>query len=339
MSVVLILVAVAFLLLLLGILYQAVGSARDRRRFLPPGEMVDVGGHRLHLFGAGEGRPAVVLEAGIAASSLSWSHIQPEVAKFTRVYSYDRAGLGWSDAGVSPRTCAQSVAELHALLRNADVPRPCVFVGHSFGGCVVRLYAERHPEDVAGMVLVDALHPNEWLHPSRERRRMLQGGVFFSHVGAFLARIGVVRFCLMLLTSGTTWFPKLFVRSLGSGVAGLTGRIVGEVRKLPPEVHPVVQALWCQPKCFSSMASHVGHLSESSAQAAACGALGDKPTVVLSGSHLAPAQVIEQDAVARLSTRGRHLRATQSAHWIHLDQPELVVHAIREVVETLRREA
>src|SRR5205823_3156829 len=121
----------------------------------PAGTTVDVGGHRLYLHCAGEGQPTVLLDSGMSSTTESWTEVQPGVAAFTRVCSYDRAGLGRSDPGPAPRTGGQMVAELHALLRNAAIPGPYVLVGHSFGGLNMQLYAGRYPEDVAGMVLVD----------------------------------------------------------------------------------------------------------------------------------------------------------------------------------------
>jgi pimeloyl-ACP methyl ester carboxylesterase len=332
----LVLAALTAFILLSGAVYQAIGSARDRRDYPPPGRLVDVGGNRLHIFEAGEGGPAVVLEAGIAASSLSWSRVLPEVAKFARVCSYDRAGLGWSEASPRARSAAQCAEELRALLDAAGIAGPYVLVGHSFGGCVVRIFASRHPQEVAGVVLVDALHPNEWLRPNHEQRRMIKGGALFSYFGAFLARVGVVRFCLKLLRGGATWFPRLFVRSLGTGVSSTTSRIVGEVRKLPPEVLPQVAALWCQPKCFRSMAAHLLALPATSAQVAASSFPRDAPLIVLSANNLSPQRLRDHQEVAALSARGKHLVAVNSGHWIHLDQPELVVHAIREIVEATR---
>ena len=132
-----IVVGVALCLALLavaGLAYQGIASAVDARRFPPPGKMVDVGGHRLHVYSTGEGSPTVIMEAGIEGCSLMWCKVQPEVAKFTRVCTYDRAGMGWSEAGPMPRTGGQIVGELHTLLKNAGIPGPYVLVGHSFGG-------------------------------------------------------------------------------------------------------------------------------------------------------------------------------------------------------------
>jgi len=142
---VLMLIALALLLGLAGITYQAACTARDARRFPPPGRLVNVDGHRLHAYCTGEGSPTVILEAGWSDCWLNWHLVQPEVAKFTRVCSYDRAGMGWSDAGPYPRTSGQIVREMHALLSNAGIPGPYVLVGHSFGGFNVRLFAQEHP--------------------------------------------------------------------------------------------------------------------------------------------------------------------------------------------------
>src|SRR5687768_14908959 len=127
--------------------------------------MIDVGGHRLHVSSRGEGSPLVLLEAGIAASSLSWALVQPEVAKFTRVCAYDRAGLAWSEVPSCPRTFSRIVDELGAVLGHVAARGRCVLVGHSFGSLVVRGYAARHPKRVIGIVLVDP--PTEWLNMTR----------------------------------------------------------------------------------------------------------------------------------------------------------------------------
>src|SRR5688572_81359 len=144
----------------------------------PPGRLVDIGHRRLHLNAQGEdlphsqrqGSPTVVLEAGIAASSLSWSHVQPRVAAFARTYSYDRAGLAWSDACSKPVTAASCADDLHALLTAAKIEGPCVLVGHSYGAFVLHVYASRHPENVSGLVLVDPIYPEEWLKLPRRGR-------------------------------------------------------------------------------------------------------------------------------------------------------------------------
>lgn len=314
-----------------GVLYQFIGTARDARRFPPPGRMVDTGGFRLHLQEAGTGGLTVVLEAGIAASSLSWSLVQPEVAKFARVIRYDRAGLGWSDAARQPRTAAQLAEELRALLEKAEISGPYVLVGHSFGGYIARMFAAKNPRQVAGLVLVDSPDTSEWIPLQPEERRRLQGGALFSRTGAGLAALGVVRFCLARLTTGSTGLPVMVTRSFGRSALIVVGRLVGEVQKLPVELWPQVQAHWCQPKSFRSMASHLENLPESAAQVEAAGAMGEIPLLVLTASKPRPERFAAQEAVARMSTRGKHVVAKTSGHWIHLDEPGLVVDAIREV--------
>src|SRR5207244_2745846 len=141
--------------------YQALAEARDRRKYPPPGRLVDVDGHRLHLQCLGDGRPTVVLEAGLSTCSLDWSRVLPEVARLTRVCAYDRAGHGWSDRGSKPRTSQRLADELHTLLINAGIDGPYVLVGHSYGGQIARIFGTRYPDEVAGLVLVDSSHENQ----------------------------------------------------------------------------------------------------------------------------------------------------------------------------------
>jgi len=324
--------AIFMLLVLAGVVYQTIGTASDARRFPPPGRMVDLGGFRLHVEEAGGGEgPVVVLEAGIAASSLSWSLVQPEVAKFVRVIRYDRAGLAWSDLARGPRTAEYLAGELRALLEKAQIPGPYVLVGHSFGGYVARMFTAKYPKQVAGLVLLDCPNTSEWIPLKPEEKRKLQGGALFSRIGAVLAAVGVVRFCLARLTSGSTALPVMVTRSFGRSALTVVGRLVGEVQKLPAAVRPQVQAHWCQPKSFRSMASHLEHLPQSAAQVEAAGSMGSIPLVVLTASKPSPERFAAQEAVARLSVRGKHMVTETSGHWIHLDAPGLVVDAIREV--------
>ena len=142
----------------------AVGQQKDKRpAFSPPGRLLDVGGFRLHLNCTGQSGPAVVLIAGGGDFSFDWGLVQPDVSRFTRVCSYDRAGLAWSDPGPTPRTMRQEAYELHTLLKAARVGAPYVLVGHSIGGLIARVYAEQHPGEVAGVVLIDPTHEDTTL--------------------------------------------------------------------------------------------------------------------------------------------------------------------------------
>ncbi len=159
---------VLLLALLIGLIWVLGSKAKARlaAAYPPPGQMVDVGGYRLHIHCQGESRPGtptVVLEAPNGEAGLVWAAVQPEVAKFTRVCAYDRAGLGWSERSPKPRTIANITDELAALLAGAGVKPPYVLVGNSIGGLYARAYAHRHPDQVTGMVLVDATHEEQEL--------------------------------------------------------------------------------------------------------------------------------------------------------------------------------
>jgi pimeloyl-ACP methyl ester carboxylesterase len=325
---------VVLALVVLGIVYQTVGSKRSARQFPPPGQLVDVGNYRLHTVCLGSGSPAVLLESGIAASSLSWTLVQPNVAQFTSVCAYDRAGLAWSDGSPAPRTFGQIVEDLHKLLTTAKLARPYVLVGHSFGAFVCLAYAAKYPKETAGLVLVDP--PSEWMELTGRQRRMLKGGIYLSRLGELLARLGFVRACLAMLTGGAPGIPRNFVKVFGPTTARTLERLVGEVQKLPPNIHPVVQALWCQPKCFRAMADHLGVLG-ATAQSVTRAAIADLPLVVMSSADQ-PANILAvHEVLAQMSTRGRHVVAANSGHWIQLDEPALVVDTIREVVEIARQ--
>jgi pimeloyl-ACP methyl ester carboxylesterase len=330
-------VGAAGVVLLAGIIYQWVGEAANRRQFAAPGALIDVGGRRLHCRCAGTGGPVVVFEAGIAASSLSWSLVQPDVARLTRTCSYDRAGLAWSDPGERCRSIPGFVTELQRLLVCARLPPPYVLVGHSFGGMIIRAFARDYPADVVGLVFVDTLHPEEWLNLSSEQRRMLRGGIFLSRIGSMLAYTGVVRLCLSLLSGGAAGPPRRFSRLFGSTAAALLEHIVGEVQKLPAEILPAVQAHWSHPRAFRAMAQHLAALPSCAEEISRkADGLVNVPIVVLSAAHRAARWLAADAALARTSPDGRHLVSAHAGHWIQLDDPSLVIDAVRDVVHRAR---
>lgn len=144
-------------LLTAGFVYQAVSTEIGERRYPPPGELVDVGGYRLHLnvMGESEGGPTVILDAGAQSASFQWGWVQPEVAESARVVAYDRPGTGWSEAPYGPLDAETLAEDLHEALDRTGVEGPYVVVGHSMGSLTVRAFAERYPGEVEGMVLVD----------------------------------------------------------------------------------------------------------------------------------------------------------------------------------------
>ena len=259
----------------------------------------------------------------------------PQIAEFTRACAYDRAGLGWSESPRARRSVARMLGEMDGVRAGALSGGPCVLVGHSFGAFLVCAYASQHPSKVAGLVLLDP--PSEWHEISPERKRLLRGGILLSRLGNGLARLGVVRACLALLTGGAPGVPRNFVRVFGPTAARTLERLVGEIRKLPADVHPMVQAIWCQPKCFRAMADHLAALEETTALVRTVASLPDVPLVIISADDQTPETISKHRQLACLSPQGRHLVASHSGHWIQFDRPDLVVAAIRDVVDRARR--
>jgi pimeloyl-ACP methyl ester carboxylesterase len=141
--------------------YQAIASHCELAANPAPGQLVDVGGYRIHIWCMGAGSPPVILDTGLGGSLLDWGFVQPEVAKFTRVCAYDRAGMGYSDLGPSPRTSRRIAAELRELLDRIGISEPIVLVGASFGGFNIRMFASEYSGRSAGLVLVDAAHEDQ----------------------------------------------------------------------------------------------------------------------------------------------------------------------------------
>jgi pimeloyl-ACP methyl ester carboxylesterase len=175
--------------LLAGATYQGVATAVERREFPAPGHMIDVGGHQLHIHCTGDGAPVVILEAPGMSPSAAWGWVQLTVTRVTRVCSYDRAGLGWSEANVEPFDPSRVPVELHALLMGAKVRGPYVLAGQALGAAFVRLYAKRYPGDVAGLVLVE---------PGRAGDAAPRADPRFLTLSPWLARAGVLRATRML---------------------------------------------------------------------------------------------------------------------------------------------
>jgi pimeloyl-ACP methyl ester carboxylesterase len=324
--------ALIALLIVSGIAYQALTERTDAVRFPAPGRLVDVGGHQLHLYELGSGSPAVVLESGISASSLNWRTVQSGVAKFARVCSYDRAGLGWSELCNQPCTPASLAAQLHSLLHAVVVPAPYILVGHSFGGLIVRAFATQYPDETAGLVLVDPLDPAEWTPLTSEQRGMIAHGVRLSRRGALAARLGVVSLCLNLLMAGRRFLPRVAARVWSGRASGVVDGIAGQVRKMPEETWPLVAAHWKRTKCFEGMARHFECLPQSISEMAEARPLA-LPVTMLVGTKNEHA-VDAREYAARISTQTKIVFAEHSGHWIQLDEPELVAQSILDMVKS-----
>jgi pimeloyl-ACP methyl ester carboxylesterase len=308
----------------------------DARKFPAPGVIVNTSRGSMHVQQMGSGGPVIILEAGIAASSLNWSILQPRLAEFAATYSYDRPGFGWSAPSKRECTLQEMSDDLHALITALKITAPYVVVGHSFGALVLRVYAQCFPEELAGIILVDPLTPEEWIKPHRAQCWQLRRGVWFSRAGAALGGIGVVRFCLwLLLQRGNSAVPRR-VLGLFGGKASETGqRIVGELAKLPPGTVRLIRERWSHGRFFLTMSRYIQTLPATSAEASRFQIPAHIPVTVISGAHQLPVRVAEHQAIAAHSLRGKHLIAEKGAHWVHLDQPELIVEAFRTIVAEL----
>jgi pimeloyl-ACP methyl ester carboxylesterase len=301
-------------------MYQKIAGDRDRRAFPPPGKFVMVNAARMHLHCTGQGSPTVVLDSGLSDAWIAWYKVQPQVARFTQVCSYDRAGLGWSEPNSRPRTSSFIAQDLHALLHNAGLVPPFVVVGHSMGGLDVRMYAKLYPSEVAGMVLVDASHPEQFDRFPRDVRA--SGGEWRRAVLRVerLMPFGIPR---LMDWCGTAQFS---------------------------EVRDEFRAFDCTTQQKLGTIAEIDAFNGSLAEARTAGSLGDLPLVVLSEDPDRPspggpepafhrAWLVMQEELAHLSTRGSHVIAKGAGHQIHLERPDLVIGAIAKVVSEARAAA
>jgi pimeloyl-ACP methyl ester carboxylesterase len=297
-------VASIILLALVGAVYEPMAERADAKAYPPPGQLVDVGGHRLHINCTGTGSPTVVIEAGLGDWSTSWGFVQSEVAKTTQVCTYDRAGLGWSEAVAQSSDVAQFAKELHTLLQNANVPGPYVIVGHSLGGLIVRVFAHDYASEVAGVVLVDSMNPRQVTESLSNKLALL------SSLEAALARVGVGRLLVKL---------PAFAQSMPLG---------GEA----------YYAFLFRPQSYRTTANEYKALPVSAAEAAAVKSFGDLPLIVLTAKlNDNPGWPQWQTELLQLSSNSEHLFAENSGHTIQFDEPDAAVSAILKMVELVRQ--
>jgi pimeloyl-ACP methyl ester carboxylesterase len=327
--------SIAILALLLGAVYQEMGTRADQKRFPPPGRMIDLGTHRLHLLDAGKGTQAIVFESGLMSTVLSWQGIQEELAAKFRVICYDRAGMGWSDIGPFPRTADKIVDELHTLLERAGVPPPFLLVGHSFGGLTMPLFAARYPSEVLGVVLVDPVAASEWNPPSQNDRKRIRVGSNICRRAAALSRFGILRFILLLLHSGASRVGNRLVRLISKDAPADSASTSSPwFWSLPSNERAMAAVFWIQQKFCVTVASQLENLPESAASVAVLGSFSDKPVVILSAEITPEHRREEHIAITKKLPRGRHITAEKSGHWIMIDQPDLLVDTIKEVADS-----
>jgi len=301
----------------------------------PPGRLVDVAGTRYHVVEAGSGRPAVILEAALGGSAVGWSLVQPEAARLTRVCSYDRAGFGWSDPGPMPRTAGRIAAELRELLRTARIEPPFILVGHSFGGLVIRVFARRHPGDVAGLLFVDSAHPEDWTAPALKEQLKIERGLRMCRVGRYAAYAGLLRAVGAVPGVGIAGLVRVAVRLMNRGrIPKEDAGVLAPVWKLPPEARRQLGRIWSRPVFFEALASQLDSMRTSAAEAleASREGFGDVPLITISQTDPGEYRLRQEAALAALSTRGRHRIASNSGHWVPIEEPQIVIDAIRELL-------
>jgi len=302
----------------------------------PPGRLVDVGGFRLHVHALGERRPAVVFDAALGGSSISWTSVHPPVATFARSVAYDRAGFGWSDAGPLPRTAGRAADELRTLLARAGEAPPYLLVGHSFGGLVMRIFAARYRADTAGLVLVDPAHPEDWLTPAPKEQVKIDRGIRLCRQGRIASRLGIARIVSELVGFGAVGPARRLADRISRGDIGPDmDWLLAPLWKLPPHVRRPLRSFWTKPKFYEALGSQIASISVSARETldAAHTSYGDLPLVTISMTNPGDYRIRQQEALARLSTRGRHVIASHSGHWIPLDEPDIVLAEIREMLE------
>lgn len=326
------LVALAILMACAGAIYQAIGNRRDARRYVQRGKSVHVGPVKLNLDCSGQEMPTVILDSGAGVPALGWSKVQPEVARFARVCSYDRAGYGWSEPGPESRTSLQIARELKALLDASLEKGPYILVGQSFGGFNIRVFTGQYPNNVAGMVLVDASHEDQEermasMLPVAVRQQEKEDDERNEKLTQILTPV-TIHLGIQRLAVAAGW--------------------VDTPGYLPKDFVQEMFYLDSQTKTRDAVTSEEKAFLQSAAQVRSAGKLGDRPLIVLTAGKpdddpdplLTKKDQEEQRNMwihvlqleeAHLSTRGKQIIVPDSGHMIPFERPDAVISAIREV--------
>jgi pimeloyl-ACP methyl ester carboxylesterase len=330
--------ALAILVISLSVVAQ---QPTDTRAYPPPGKLVDVGGWRIHLYCTGESKPdtpTVVLESGSGDFSFEWSLVQPGVARFTRVCSYDRAGHAWSDLGPRPRTMKQIVYELHTALVKAGITPPYVMAGQSFGGLLVRTFATQYPKEVAGIVLVDSTHEDTqlFLNGKIQRMRELTQNRTIPPIQTSISAADKT------LSAKERQEIEGFLKQIGPP------KIEPPFNQLPPDIQQL--RLWALARPEHYVADNDPYWGEEfaeiySSRKSVKYPLGDIPLIVVTrdkreypdtepGRQLNEERKKLQSDLLQLSRNSKQIIAEASGHHIQLDDPGLVIRAIQEVTDS-----
>lgn len=314
LRIVVLLIALIAIVIVAGCAYQSIAESNEARTYPPPGNLIDVGGYKLHLHCIGEGTPTVILDAAFPAQVSNWVWVQPQIAKTARVCSYDRAGHGWSDLGPEPRDAKQQARELKTLLEKANEKGPFVLVGHSLGGLYVREFADMFPDQVAGMVLIEGSHPDAW-----KRQNMTEG------VGVDAGMLNVAP----LLARGGFFRTRLFPVPKADAA-------------LPEQQRNEEQAYFNSVKYFENLRAVNHSFSAALQQVRETRDLGDKPLAIVVGTASENFQGVArelQEDLLKLSTNSAFISVDGATHSGLVDDERFAdetANAILAVVDAVR---
>jgi pimeloyl-ACP methyl ester carboxylesterase len=284
------LVVAVLALAVAGAIYQAIATELAERAYPAPGEMVGVGGYRLHINCVGQGSPTVVLDSGLGDFSADWVRVQREVSGTTRVCAYDRAGMGWSEMGPDPRDARQITSELHTLLSKAGIEGPYVLVGHSLGGLSMLTYANRYPDEVAGVTLVDSSTEQDQFSQRPEAHDSHEPHEQKSAVVPQLERLGV----------------SLPARL---GIVRLLSKLDPASPQLPPHQRAQIDALTPSTRQVTTYALEL----LAPTQTRRLESLGNKPLAVVTAGESEPSWLKRQDDLATLTSSNSIHRVVKGA--------------------------
>jgi pimeloyl-ACP methyl ester carboxylesterase len=311
-------------LLLLGFVYELVSRRRDARRPYS-GEMIEVGGYRLHLTDDGQGEPTVVIIHGAGDCSYSWMHIRKELSKFTRVITYDRAGMGSSDPGPEPAP-EHTIRELYNLLGKTSAPGPYVLVGHSLGGLIARIYAIKYPDQVAGLVFLDSTH--EFLKDDAKFKQSFAILGFMLKILRLMSPFGVPRFLgnvfgvFALMGNEHSYYKQqLSAGEYMQWKAMAYSNIAGKIAE--------AELKWVR----AYLEEAVNQLNNSIEKPQ----FGNLPIAVVNNPGYGVQWTEMQKELASRSTNHIHQTSDRKGHSLHMPRPEYVIEVIHHVVEQVQK--
>jgi pimeloyl-ACP methyl ester carboxylesterase len=318
-------IPIDWIFLLATTIYQLLALWIENRTDKPPGQLIDVGGYKLHLYSQGQRNPTVIIDHSLGG--IEGYFLIEEIAKMTRVCIYDRAGYGWSDMSPKPRCSEEIVKELDRLLIKANIEPPYILVGDSFGSYNIRLYCDRFPEKVVGMILTDGLHEKAMLNMPLSLivlKLFFMSGFAISMLGASLGLIRIL------------------------GNLGVFELIKPELRTFSKKTLAIVKRSFFRPKHWLTMWREMWNLEASARQVSQIDKISDIPIINIKaktffqktiGTFYMPIAAGDRlrdtmhDELLKLSTNCKQIQALNSSHFVWIDEPEIIIAAIREMLE------